>query len=416
MTTVRWWDLAFVGTLAIMAVVACFAWAPSDANRIGALVTLGVIGICYVAFGRRGLNEQRASVVFRVVLIVGCGVGVFFSPNLATLQAFAFPFLWALTPSLIGCIVLSGLLAASVGVGFAIGGGGGPDAIGQAIGIEALSFIFAITVGLWISRIARDGQRNRSLLENLSATQGELGEMHRAAGRASEREALARDIHDTIAQSLTSLVMLAERAQGELAAIAADTTQARATTQLIESTARDALTEARALVASMSPVRDTSTLAETVARLASRFEQETGIQVDAAVTATDLDRELEVVLLRCAQEGLANVRKHSRASVAAVTIATEHGATTLQVRDNGRGIGARGSIGNNAGGSSGGSGGSDGSADGSADGIDGGTDGGFGLAGMRDRVGLVGGTLDVGPGPDGGTVLRVSLPAETGSR
>ena len=409
MTTVRWWDLVFVGTLAIMAVVACFAWAASDADRMGALVTLGVIGICYFAFGRRGLNEQRASVAFRIVLILGCGVAAYFSPNLATLQAFAFPFLWALTASLRGCIVLSGLLATSVGIGLTVGQGGSPDALARALGVESLSFVFAVALGLWITRIALDGERNRALLDHLTAAQGELGEMHRTAGRASEREALARDIHDTIAQSLTSLVMLAERAQGELAAMAADTTRADATAQLIEATARDALTEARGLVASMSPVRDESTLAETVARLASHFAQETGIQVDAAVTATDLDRELEVVLLRCAQEGLANVRKHSRASVAAVTIAATHGVTTLEVRDNGRGFAA--------GGSDGVASASDASGAGTASTNTANTaTGGFGLAGMRDRVGLVGGTLDVGPGADGGTVLRVSLPAEEESR
>lgn len=404
MTTVRWWDLAFIGTLAVMATVAVFAWPASDAFRIGALSTLGVIGVCYFAFGRRGLDERRASVAFRIVLIVGCGVGAFFSPNLATLQAFAFPFLWALTPSVIGCIVLSGLLAVSVGIGLALGQGGGPEAIAIAIGTESLSFAFAIIIGLWITRIAVDGQRNRSLLENLTAAQGELGEMHRAAGRASEREALARDIHDTIAQSLTSLVMLAERAHGELTAMPADTTRPEETTRLIEATAREALAEARTLVASMSPVRvGDSNLAETVGRLVSRFQQETGIQVDASVTATDLDRELEVVLLRCAQEGLANVRKHSRASVASVTIRREQGVTMLEVRDNGRGLDA-----------SAGAGGGDGGW--VVGGFGARADGGFGLSGMRDRVGLVGGTLEIAPGREGGTVLRVSLPAGEGAR
>jgi len=205
------------------------------------------------------------------------------------------------------------------------------------------------------------------------------------AGGAIERERLAREIHDTIAQSLTSLVMLAQRAHTELGADSA----AGASVDLIEDTARQALTEARALVAAMSPVRvNDSTLAETVGRLAERFGRETGIQVDAAVTVVGLDRELEVVLLRCAQEGLANVRKHSRAGAASVCIDRSGGDATLTVRDDGRGLGGHSAEREN----------------------------GFGLSGMRDRVGLVGGSLSITNGVPRGTVLRVSVPLRVDAR
>ncbi|WP_022884522.1 sensor histidine kinase [Glaciibacter superstes] len=389
MTVTRWWDVAFAGAIAIMAVVTVVTWAPSEASRVAALATLAAIGVCYVAFGRRGLDEERASVAFRVVLIVGCGVGTFFSPNVATLQAIAFPFLWALTESVVACIVLSGLLATSIGLGFAIQQGGTPDAIMQAIMIAGLSFAFAVALGLWITKIAEKGDRHRVLLEELTAAQGELAALHRDAGSAAERERLAREIHDTIAQNLTSAVMLAQRARRELDALGADTGAVEDTVEMIESTAREALTDARSLVASMSPVRSAasggaeSSLAETVGRLAVRFERETGIQVDSRVFVAGFDRELEVVLLRCAQEGLANVRKHSRASVASVVIVRDGDDVILEVRDNGRGLGSYAPE----------------------------TESGFGLAGMRDRVDLVGGRLDVSGGPDGGAVLRVSVPS-----
>jgi signal transduction histidine kinase len=104
--------------------------------------------------------------------------------------------------------------------------------------------------------------------------------------------------------------------------------------------------------------------------------------VSATTDATGLDRELEVVLLRCAQEGLANVRKHARARHAWVTVAGRDGEdVTLEVRDDGVGPG---------------------------DAVPG--DDGFGLAGMRDRVALVGGRVEFGPGERGGTVLRVTVP------
>lgn len=388
MTVKRWWDLAFAGAMVFLSVLTWFAWSASNAHRVAAIATLAIISIGYVACGRRGLDEQRASVIFRIVLIVGCGVATLFSPNLAMIQALAFPFLWVLSETLITAIVMSGLLAISVAAGFAIPQGGTLEAITRATVIEGVSFAFAIALGVWISQIAEKGERHRVLHEELTAAQGELAALHRDAGSASERERLAREIHDTIAQSLTSTVMLAQRARRELDALGADTTAVEDTVELIESTAREALTDARSLVASMSPVRSAasggaeSSLAETVGRLAARFERETGIQVDSQVTAAGIDRELEVVLLRCAQEGLANVRKHSRASAASVGIVQSGERVVLEVRDNGRGLGSYSPE----------------------------TESGFGLAGMRDRVDLVGGRLEVCGGEGGGTVLRVSVP------
>jgi signal transduction histidine kinase len=105
------------------------------------------------------------------------------------------------------------------------------------------------------------------------------------------------------------------------------------------------------------------------------------VGVSVEVDADGLDRELEVVLLRCTQEALANVRKHARAARVRVTVAADSAAVTLEVSDDGVGPGEA---------------------------VPG--RGGFGLAGMRDRVALVGGRLAFGPGSTGGTVLRVTVP------
>ena len=403
----RWWDLIVAGSLIVLVLITMDGSGPGSgpATRAGGVLSLATIGIAYLGWGRRMLRSPDASGsagnsgfdhetfpvsarLFQITLIVACGAAAAFDPSLATAQTLAFPILWALASSFSGAVVLSALLSISAGLGLWVGMGRTADTAVQATAIEAISFVFALAMGTWITRIADAGAAQRRLVEKLTAAQAELAVLHRDAGSAAERERLAREIHDTIAQSLTSLVMLTQRGRSELAALPGDTSAVADSLDLIESTGRDALTEARALVASMSPVRAADgDLAHTVTRLAERFERETGIQVrldlDGLGTSGSLDRALEVVLLRCGQEGLANVRKHSRAGAACITVARTADEVTLTVADNGQGLRAYRPESEN----------------------------GFGLAGMRDRVGLVGGRLEVSDETDGtGTVLRVTLP------
>lgn len=404
----RWWDLIVSGSLLVLAVIAIDGSWMGQAGRVGALVSLAAIGLAYLLWGRRMLHSDNESAMpgdsgfdhwsfptsgrlFQATLIVACGAATAFDPNLATVQALAFPILWALAASFSGAVVLSALLSVSNGLGLWVGMGRTGDAAVQAAAIEAISFVFAVAMGTWITRIATAGATQRRLVQKLTAAQAELAALHRDAGSAAERERLAREIHDTIAQSLTSLVMLAQRTRTELAVLHGDTSAVAESVDLIEATGRDALTEARALVASMAPVRaGDGDLTHTLTRLAERFERETGIRVAVTLTGlagAPLDRALEVVVLRCAQEGLANVRKHSSAAAATVGVDRTSAMVTLTVTDDGRGLGDYRPE----------------------------DEHGFGLAGMRDRVHLVGGRLEVASTatPDGaptGTVLRVVLP------
>ena len=154
---------------------------------------------------------------------------------------------------------------------------------------------------------------------------------------------------------------------------------------MLEENARHALTETRALVASGAAVGvDGGGLAIALRRLGERFERETGIRVTVeADDAASLDRDGEVVLLRCAQEALANVRKHSAASAAALTLTVRAGEVDLGITDDGSGF--------------------DPSVPSS----------GFGLTGLRDRLALVRGTLAVTAAPGGGTTLIATLPRAT---
>ncbi|BDZ65124.1 sensor histidine kinase [Agromyces mangrovi Wang et al. 2018] len=377
----RWWDLAAAAT-AVAAVAFSFIDPPYGSEEWGAIgATAGFI-VVYLTVARRWLTgpTQLHHLWPTAALAAVLGVGVAFEPSYAIVQAFIYPFAWW-TAATVRLAVLANLLpAAAIVLGYAIRAG--LDGLLLGLAIAVLSLAGSLALGFWISRIAAYGAERARLLDELQAAQGELAAMHRDAGVSTERERLAREIHDTIAQSLTGLVMVAQRTRNELArGSAASVAAAEADVELIEQMARDALTEARSLVASMAPVRVESTLAEALARLGQRFARETGVAVQTAADASGLDRELEVVLLRCAQEGLANVRKHSHAARASIEVAASAREVVLTVLDDGVGPGD-----------------------------DPGGDGGFGVAGMRDRVALVGGTVSLEPGPAGGTALTVVVP------
>jgi DNA-binding NarL/FixJ family response regulator len=147
-----------------------------------------------------------------------------------------------------------------------------------------------------------------------------LAAAEREAGVLEERQRLAREIHDTLAQGFTSIVMLLEAAEAEIgsdqAAAARHLDQARRT-------ARESLGEARGVVWALQPeALERTSLPEAIGRIAHRLQEETGVMARSMVTGTprQLPRQAETALLRAAQEGLANVRKHARAKEVVLTL------------------------------------------------------------------------------------------------
>jgi signal transduction histidine kinase len=219
------------------------------------------------------------------------------------------------------------------------------------------------------------------LLGKLHAAQAQLALTNHEAGVLAERERLAREIHDTLAQGFTSVVMQAQAATAALDL--GDDDAVRERLHVVEETARDNLAEARALVAAFAPVAlQDASLPQALGRLGSRFAEETGLAVTVEADQVGaLSPTVEVVLLRAAQEAFANVRRHARARSVVVRLGQAEKEVTLTVSDDGRGFGP--------------------------DVTD-----GFGLAGMRERVRSAGGTLAVGPGDDGGTILCARIPVD----
>lgn len=369
-----WWlaALAVVGTACTVIIA---AGAPELSRWWIAATALTVFAIMFVTVGRRMHEGGLGAVALVIVSILTTFALTSTDPALAVFQSIAMPAGWVLARTRRGGIL------ASLGVGLAAGGGFlvslSPFHAALLSGLITFGFSFggSVAIGLWIWRIAEYGDERARLLEELTAAQDELAALHRDAGVTAERERIARELHDTIAQSLAGLVLLAQRTRRELAAgKLTDDTLA-----LLEEGARDALTETRTLVAGGAPVELGGGLAGALDLLAERFRRESGVAVSVSVALdAPLHRDDEVVLLRCAQEGLANVRKHAKASTVAVSLEEGDDGVELRVADDGRGL------------------------DPAA------IPDGFGLSGLRERLKLAGGTLEISS--NGGTTITARVP------
>ena len=400
--SLRGWDVAFYALWAL-AVAAYLFERPTAGVGLGvALATFVVLLVAYVAVGRRAAITGRAGLATTYVVAMIACVGIVVSATeTGTLLLFiAYSQVWYFAETRVQGVLLTVLLTVVVFVTIAVQAGVTTLAdAGPLLAQAGIAIVFSVVLGLWVTQVAEQSEERAELLARLEEAQAEAAASHHAAGVLAERERMSREIHDTLAQGFTSVVMLAQSAAADLRRSAPADAVGRL--ELIERTARENLAEARALVAVAGPVDLTgSTLAEALERLAARFGQETGITVQLAADPGALDllsREREVILLRAAQEALANVRRHARASAVrlALTVGRADDAdrpdqdgpggdvVRLEVVDDGEGM--------------------------PPEAVE-----GFGLRGMRDRVASGGGELAVASDLGQGTSVQVTLPAGPG--
>ena len=254
-----------------------------------------------------------------------------------------------------------------------------------AFGVAVAGGGFTVFFSTWVSRIITQSAERAEIIDQLEATRAELAAAQHEAGRLAERQRLAADIHDTLAQGFTSILMLIQAAQADL-----DGSHPQAARQLAIAarTARENLAEARTLLADLAPAQlDGGTLPDALSRLAQAPGAD-GMTASFSLSGTPrpLPMATEVMMLRVCQEALANVRKHAGASSARVRLDYAADAVRLQVSDDGAGFDqATGS-------------------------------GGYGLRGMRARVTEAGGTLTVDSAPGAGTRVSAMVPAPVSER
>lgn len=236
---------------------------------------------------------------------------------------------------------------------------------------------------------AESEQRGRLILE-LDRTRTELAAVQHRAGVLDERERLAREIHDSLAQGLTSIQLLLRAAHRSLApGPAADPTRASHLVEQARHAAQESLDEARRFVHALAPADlDASTLTAALKRLCDTATTRTGIQVSfhEVGQAPQLATPVEVALLRIAQGALGNVVQHAKAGRADVTLTGMDTAVTLDVVDNGSGFDTQAPVP-------------------ATPGLAG--QGGFGLRSMRSRAADLGGQLSVESQPGRGTAVSV---------
>jgi signal transduction histidine kinase len=223
----------------------------------------------------------------------------------------------------------------------------------------------------------------------LEATLAENAGLHeqlliqaREAGVLDERQRMAREIHDTLAQGLTGIITQLQAAEHASDDPAGWRRHFEAATRL----ARESLSEARRSVDALRPEPlEMGRLPAALADVAGRWSALHGVTVQVTTTGTarPMTAETELTLLRTAQEGLANVARHAQATNAWVTLSYMEQEVALDVRDDGRGFEPA-----------------------QAD--------GFGLVAMRQRVEGLSGTLQIESEPGAGTAISACVPVAGG--
>ncbi len=260
------------------------------------------------------------------------------------------------------------------------------------VAIQTAAIGFGVIGGEKISELSEQrrlaiGELKKVIAENASL-QAQLVEQARESGVDEERQRMAREIHDTIAQGLTGVITQLEAA-GQARGDGAELQRRIDNAMLL---ARDSLSEARRAMRDLLPTPlEERALPAALQEVTARWSALNHVATELTTTGTTrrLHPEVEVTVLRVTQEALANVAKHAGASRVGVTLSYMGDIVSIDVRDDGIGLDPASLTNGNASGS------------------------GFGLTAMRQRVEGLAGTLEVESEPGAGTAISAFLPAIT---
>ncbi|GAA2949655.1 MULTISPECIES: sensor histidine kinase [Streptomycetaceae] len=271
-----------------------------------------------------------------------------------------------------------------------------PEEMSSGSWAQSVFVVVVMTVPFVLAWVLGDSMRTRraylSQLEERAARLEREREAQSKVAVAAERARIARELHDVVAHNVSVMVV---QADGAAYVMDASPDQARQALETISSTGRQALAEMRRLLGVLRtgdtreggeyvPQPDVEQIEDLVDQV-----RQTGLAVDFKIEGTPrpLPTGVELTAYRIVQEALTNTRKHGGPDAgASVRLLYFDDGLGLLVEDDGRGAAHELY------------------EDGGADGA------GHGMIGMRERVGMVGGTLDAGPRPGGGFRISALLP------
>ena len=477
----REWTLYFAASTALLAlyIASRFALDRGAAGEAAQTNPLAVVVACtliavptalFAVLARRGWRYgpvvgARGGWAFAAVAVASALGAALADRNALLAQVYVIPELFIV-------LAYRGALAAAAVMNFglvavqALGGEPTFDNLSKwaasAVAVVVLTGLFGKPIDL----LAETNMRNRELVEQLQARNAQIARLSHLEGTARERERIAREMHDTIAQDLASILALARATAADVAQAgaapyengvvlsanvaapssdaapandaapaddAADDSQASRHLAMIVQLAQECLDDTRRMIADASPrALDGRGLAEAVGRAADRLEHE-GIAVTRSLDSAlpPLPQPVRVAVLRIAQEAIANVARHSRAANVAVSLRSVAGAAVLETRDDGVGFdpATAGAV-DAEGGSSSNQAALRSRSEPADEGRAGlarvrrvwqrgrlgrapeGNDSGFGISDMRGRAADLGGSVDIDSSPGRGTRVLARIPLE----
>lgn len=374
-----WWlrlgqAVLFVGLLVLASALA----AARGAGGHVLVVAAAVLVVFAVGLALQARLGSAGRIAWVACVFAGVAWLILHSPEFLWV---AFP-LWLLVGAvlpLLAALLLTAVTLAAIVTALSVVGNDAPGALlGPLIGA-----LVALGVARGVLRFEHEAAEHRRLIGEVLLAQEATAAAQREAGVQAERARLAHDIHDTLAQGFSSVVLLARAAQRE-----PDAARAARLVAEIEATAATNLADARRVVYDLAPAETAAGgLAEPLRRLVDEVAAATGAAASVTVDP-DLPRlgtTSEVALLRVAQGTLANVRRHARPSRLAVELARAGDLVRLDVVDDGAGFdpaAVRPPT----------------------------LEGGYGLRALRERLVELGGGLAVESEPGGGTAVSAWLP------
>lgn len=388
----------------VIALVAVAASFPAELNWFVAGGATAVLGSADIAVRRRFALADRPGVAVGYFLAVGGVVGVLTAvfPMFAAVAFGLLPLAFVRLPRwgavAVGVVTTGSpyllqpfLRAWMRGVGWQAEATirfGPAYFVVVGVALPVLTGLFTASA---VQALRRQNLRRQVLLDQLSATRAELASASRLAGRAEERQRLAHELHDTLTQGLSGVVLQLEAAEQHMDPnTAGNTARLERLVTRARETARSCLTDTRRAMDALRPEPlDSATLADAIAQICLQWTERMGVPARCVVHghARRCHPQVEVVALRVVQEALANAGKHAAAGEVTVTVEYRADELRVVVRDDGRGFTPENPSRPN-----------------------GHTSGGFGLAIMSERVASVDGRLSVTSRLGAGATVTATLP------